>query len=422
MKILLLGSGGREHAFAWKLLQSNKCSSLYVSPGNAGTSLIATNITLPDFTAIKDFCLSEHIELVIVGPEQPLVDGIYDFFIADDAIKHIPVIGPSKQGARLEGSKAFCKSFLVRHQIPTAQYKEVTVDTLTEGLSFLDSLTAPYVLKADGLAAGKGVIIVHNLEEAKHELKQLLNGKFGVASQKVVIEEFMHGIEFSVFVLTDGTSYKILPVAKDYKRIGEGDTGLNTGGMGAISPPSFVTDAIMQTVDTTIIQPTLKGLVKDKIIYKGFIYIGIMLTPNNIPKVVEYNCRMGDPETQAVLPRLKNDMVDLFLAVANNTLETITIDIDDKSCVCIVLAAEGYPEIFEKGKEIKNLELVEKAWVFHAGTTYNEQGAIVSNGGRVLAVAALGLNYQEALAIANKNATTISYANKYFRKDIGFDM
>ena len=422
MNILLLGSGGREHAFASKLLQSSNCSQLYVSPGNAGTNAIAKNVKLDSFEEIKDFCIKNDIKMVVVGPEQPLVDGIYDFFVRDEMLKNIAIIGPSKAGAMLEGSKAYCKNFLVKHKIPTAQYKEITIENIDEGFQFLDTLTAPYVLKANGLAAGKGVLICSTLDEAKTELKSMLDGKFGNASNTVVIEEFMHGIEFSVFVLTDNDSYKILPIAKDYKRIGEGDTGLNTGGMGAISPPIFVTDDIMAIVEKTIIIPTIDGFKKDNIIYNGFVYIGIMLTPNNIPKVVEYNCRMGDPETQAVLPRIKSDLVETFLKLSEGKLNEIDFEIDEQACVTIVLASNGYPETFEKGKKITNLQQQENEFIFHAGTTLDNEGNIISSGGRVLTTSALGKNIQDALKKANTIAERVQFENKYYRKDIGFDM
>ncbi len=422
MNILLLGSGGREHAFASKLLQSPKCTQLFVSPGNAGTNAIAKNVKLDSFEEIKDFCIKNDIKMVVVGPEQPLVDGIYDFFVHDEELKNIAIIGPSKAGAMLEGSKAYCKNFLVKHKIPTAQYKEITIENIEKGFQFLDTLTAPYVLKANGLAAGKGVLICSTLEEAKTELKSMLDGKFGNASNTVVIEEFMHGIEFSVFVLTDNDSYKILPIAKDYKRIGEGDTGLNTGGMGAISPPIFVTDDIMAIVEKTIIIPTIDGFKKDNIIYNGFVYIGIMLTPNNIPKVVEYNCRMGDPETQAVLPRIKSDLVETFLKLSEGKLNEIDFEIDEQACVTIVLASNGYPETFEKGKKITNLQQQENEFIFHAGTTLDNEGNIISNGGRVLTTSALGKNIQDALQKANTIAERVQFENKYYRKDIGFDM
>jgi len=360
--------------------------------------------------------------MVVVGPEQPLVDGIYDFFVRDEMLKNIAIIGPSKAGAMLEGSKAYCKNFLVKHKIPTAQYKEITIENIDEGFQFLDTLTAPYVLKANGLAAGKGVLICSTLDEAKTELKSMLDGKFGNASNTVVIEEFMHGIEFSVFVLTDNDSYKILPIAKDYKRIGEGDTGLNTGGMGAISPPIFVTDDIMAIVEKTIIIPTIDGFKKDNIIYNGFVYIGIMLTPNNIPKVVEYNCRMGDPETQAVLPRIKSDLVETFLKLSDGKLNEIDFEIDEQACVTIVLASNGYPETFEKGKKITNLQQQENEFIFHAGTTLDNEGNIISSGGRVLTTSALGKNIQDALKKANTIAERVQFENKYYRKDIGFDM
>ena len=444
MNILLLGSGGREHAFAQKINQSLLCSQLYVSPGNAGTAKMAFNVSLPDFESIKKFCIEQQIKLVVVGPEQLLVDGIYDYFVEDAILKNIPIIGPSKKGAMLEGSKAFSKQFLINHNIPTAQYKEITAANIEEGFTFLETLQAPYVLKANGLAAGKGVLICQDLAEAKSELATMIDGKFGAASSTVIIEEFMHGIEFSVFVLTDGKDYKILPVAKDYKRIGEGDTGLNTGGMGAISPPSFVDDAIMSVVEETIIKPTILGFQKDEITYKGFVYIGLMLTPGNIPKVVEYNCRMGDPETQAVFPRINSDIVEVFMALANGTLKDVEFSISNKVCATIILASKGYPEEFEKGKVITHIEDVKDAYVFHAGTTLaaylprpcceDESEAkkngivnkdahnIISTGGRVLAVSALGKTIDEAVAIANKNAEIIQFENKYYRKDIGFDM
>lgn len=422
MNILLLGSGGREHAFAEKLNQSQLCTQLFVSPGNAGTAKLAYNVALPNFESIKAFCLEQQIKLVIVGPEQPLVDGIYDYFVNDDLLKSIPVIGPSQKGAMLEGSKAFCKQFLIKHNIPTAQYKEIKLSNIEEGYQFLEQLQAPYVLKANGLAAGKGVLILQNLDEAKAELKAMLDGKFGAASSSVVIEEFMQGIEFSVFVLTDGIDYKILPIAKDYKRIGEGDTGLNTGGMGAISPPTFVDDNIMKVVEETIIKPTIKGLQDDEIVYKGFVYIGLMLTPNSIPKVVEYNCRMGDPETQAVFPRIKNDFVEIFTELAKGNLKNINLNISNQVCATIILASEGYPEAYEKDKEITQLNDVRGAYVYHAGTYLGEGNKVYSNGGRVLAVSALGATFEEAVAIATKNADIIQFENKYYRKDIGFDM
>lgn len=422
MNILLLGSGGREHALASKLLESPKCTKLFVSPGNAGTNAIAQNVKLDSFLEIKNFCIDKKVEMLIVGPEQPLVDGIYDFFKGDMDLKNIPIVGPSKQGAMLEGSKAYCKDFLIRHNIPTAQHKEIKKDNIDEGFRFLETLKAPYVLKANGLAAGKGVLICPTLDEAKQELQSMLDGKFGTASTTVIIEEFMHGIEFSVFILTDTQSYKILPIAKDYKRIGEGDTGLNTGGMGAISPPNFVTSSIMEKVEKNIIIPTVEGLKKDNIIYNGFVYIGLMLTAGDIPKVVEYNCRMGDPETQAVVPRIKSDWVDIFLQLANGKLNEAKLEIDERACVSIVLASNGYPENFEKGKIITNLNEGNNEFIFHAGTTNDDLGNIVSNGGRVLTVSALGNDIKDALQKANKIAARITFENKYYRKDIGFDM
>ncbi|MCB9034610.1 MAG: phosphoribosylamine--glycine ligase [Chitinophagales bacterium] len=422
MNILIIGSGGREHAIAQKISESKQTEKLFISPGNIGTALVGTNIELKNFEAIGHFCIQEDINMVVVGPETPLVDGIYDYFVNNTSLQHISVIGPSQQGAMLEGSKSFCKSFLIRHHIPTAAYIEVNKNNLEAGLTFLDSQQAPYVLKADGLAAGKGVLICSTLDEAKTELQNMLSGKFGSASEKVVIEEFMNGIEFSVFVLSDGNNYKILPIAKDYKRIGEQDTGLNTGGMGAVSPPPFVTEAIMQDVEQQIIIPTINGLKKDNITYKGFIYIGLMLSKDNVAKVVEYNCRMGDPETQAVFPRITSDVVNLFDAVGNGNLNEVELSISDEAAVTVILASDGYPEAFEKGNVITNTTTVEDAFVFHAGTALNEQGELINNGGRVIAVTALDNDWQVALAKANNAATHIDYKNKYYRKDIGFDL
>lgn len=432
MNILLLGSGGREHAFAYKIAQSKLCTKLFIAPGNPGTSEFGTNLNISatDFPSIKDFSLKEKIEMVIVGPETPLVEGIYDFFLHDYLLKNIPVIGPSKVGAQLEGSKSFSKAFMLRHNIPTAAYQEFTHKNIEVGLAYIEKQKTPIVLKADGLAAGKGVLICTTIEEAKTEFREMLDGKFGDASSKVVIEEFMDGIEFSVFVLTDGNTYKILPTAKDYKRIGEGDTGLNTGGMGAVSPPSFVTNAMMEIVEETIIKPTIAGFQKDKIVYVGFVYVGLMVLKTGEIKVVEYNCRMGDPETEAVFPRWKNDIIEVFQSTVEGRLSSVNIDIDERSATTIILASGGYPEDFEKGKVITGIENTEDAIVFHCGTKLisrkNAKSAkeedLVTNGGRVLAVTALHNDWKEAIILANKNATKINFEGKYYRKDIGFDL
>ena len=431
MNILLLGSGGREHAFAYKIAQSKLCSNLFIAPGNPGTTEFGTNVDISatDFPKIKEFCLTEKIEMVIVGPETPLVEGVYDFFLNDEALKNIPVIGPSKVGAQLEGSKAFSKAFMMRHNIPTAAYQEFTQQNIEEGLVYIEKQKTPIVLKADGLAAGKGVLICATIEEAKSEFREMLDGKFGDASSKVVIEEFMDGIEFSVFVLTDGKDYKILPTAKDYKRIGEGDTGLNTGGMGAVSPPSFVTNEMMEIVEETIVKPTIAGFQKDEIVYVGFVYVGLMVLKTGEIKVVEYNCRMGDPETEAVFPRWKNDIIEVFQSTVDGRLSSVNIDIDERSATTIILASGGYPEDFEKGKIITGIDDVEDAIVFHCGTKLvgedTNQGNpldLVTNGGRVIAVTALHSDWKEATALANKNAAKINYEGKYYRKDIGFDL
>jgi len=429
MNILILGSGGREHAFAWKLAQSKKAVKLYIAPGNAGTATLGTNIpvAVTDFEAIKKSVLELAIEMVVVGPEDPLVNGVHDFFLADAQLKHIPVIGPQKEGAQLEGSKDFSKRFMQRHNIPTAKYETFNTDTLDKGLAFLETLQPPYVLKADGLAAGKGVVIPTTLAEAKKELTEMLaHAKFGAASGKVVIEEFLKGIELSVFVLTDGNSYKILPAAKDYKRIGEGDTGLNTGGMGAVSPPVFVTDDMMQIVEETIIKPTIDGFQKDGIVYIGFVYVGLMYLKTGELKVVEYNCRMGDPETEAVFPRWKNDIIEVFQSTVDGRLSNVDIDIDERAATTIILASGGYPEDFEKGKAITGIDEIKDSIVFHCGTKLIEddkgQSILVSNGGRVLAVTSLHVDWKSALAISNKNASIIQYEAKYYRKDIGFDL
>ena len=423
MTILLLGSGGREHALAWKMLQSSKCSSLFVAPGNAGTAAIAKNIDLNpnDFEGIKDFVLQENIEMVVVGPEDPLVLGIYDFFKTDEKINHIPVIGPSKLGAQLEGSKEFAKEFLVKHNIPTARYESFTAATVEKGCAFLETLEAPYVLKADGLAAGKGVLILSNLEEAKTELQNMLiSEKFGKASSKVVIEEFLDGIELSYFVLTDGKSYKILPTAKDYKRIGEGDTGLNTGGMGAISPVPFADTILLEKIENRIVKPTILGLQKDKIEYKGFVFIGLINVKGE-PIVIEYNVRMGDPETEVVMPRIKSDLVEIFEAIAQQELEKITLEIDERAATTIMMVSGGYPEEYEKGKEIFGLENNKDSIIFHAGTKL-ENGKVLSNGGRVLAITSYGNNFEEAIKKSYQTIEKLQFDKMYFRTDIGFDL
>jgi phosphoribosylamine--glycine ligase len=422
MNILLLGAGGREHAFAYKIAQSKLCTKLHIAPGNPGTAQFGTNVNISatDFPNIKKFVLENDIKMVVVGPETPLVEGIFDYFLNDDTLKNIPVIGPSKIGAQLEGSKAFSKAFMMRHHIPTATYKEFTQTTIDEGLAYIETQTVPIVLKADGLAAGKGVLICATIEEAKSEFIEMLDGKFGDASSKVVIEEFMDGIEFSVFVLTDGKEYKILPTAKDYKRIGEGDTGLNTGGMGAVSPPAFVTDDMMQIVEETIIKPTITGFQKDGIVYIGFVYVGLMYLKTGELKVVEYNCRMGDPETEAVFPRWKNDIIAVFQSTVNGQLSTVEIEIDERAATTIILASGGYPEDFEKGKVITGIDDVKDSLVFHCGT--NLKIDLVTNGGRVLAVTSLHKDWKEATNIANVNAAKIQFEGKYYRKDIGFDL
>jgi phosphoribosylamine--glycine ligase len=423
MTILLLGSGGREHAFAWKMLQSSHCTKLFVAPGNAGTGTIATNVNLnpTDFESIKTFVLHEMVEMVVVGPEDPLVKGIFDFFQNDEKLKRIPVIGPSKKGAQLEGSKEFAKEFLVKHNIPTAAYDSFTAETVEKGCLFLETLTPPYVLKADGLAAGKGVLIIQNLEEAKTELRNmLLHQKFGAASSKVVIEEFLDGIELSCFVLTDGKNYKILPTAKDYKRIGEGDTGLNTGGMGAVSPVPFADSVLLEKIESRIVKPTIEGLQEDGIVYKGFVFIGLINVKGE-PIVIEYNVRMGDPETEVVIPRLKSDLVELFIAVADGTLNEVTLEIDSRSATTIVVVSGGYPEHFEKGKIISGIENVSESIVFHAGTK-TDNAKIVSNGGRVLAVTSYGDTFQEAIKKSYQSIEKLHFDTMYYRKDIGFDL
>ena len=422
MNILIIGSGGREHAFAWKISQSPKIDQLFIAPGNAGTAEFGTNIEIgvTDFRAIRNVVLDKKIDMVVVGPEVPLVEGIHDFFLADALLKEVPVIGPISSGARLEGSKDFAKEFMMRHGIPTAAYLSVTKDNLEQGISFMRTLKAPYVLKADGLAAGKGVLIIADPDEAEQSLREMLGGMFGQASTTVVIEEFLSGIECSVFALTDGKNYKILPVAKDYKRIGAGDTGLNTGGMGAISPVPFADEIFMKKVEERIIIPTVKGLQHDGIEYKGFIFFGI-ISVNSEPVVIEYNVRMGDPETEAVILRIKSDLVDLFEGVAHGDLSERRLDIDTDSAVAVMLVAGGYPGVYGKGDAITDLDKVTGSILFHAGTRIAGSD-VVTNGGRVMAVCSKGKDFKEALKLSYQNAPKIQFKNMYFRKDLGFDL
>ena len=422
MNILIIGSGGREHALGWKISQSEKVDNLFFAPGNAGTLALGENIPVgvSDFEGIKKTCLDKAVDIVLVGPEVPLVEGIHDFFLADEQLVKIPVVGPTKDGALLEGSKDFSKEFMFKHNIPTALFKTITKENLQEGFDFLDEMKSPYVLKADGLAAGKGVLIIDSLEEAKSSLETMLAGQFGAASSKVVIEECLTGLECSVFVLTDGKDYKVLPVAKDYKRIGEGDTGLNTGGMGAITPVPFADEKFMNTVEETIIKPTVEGLQKDGISYQGFIFIGLMNTPDG-PKVIEYNVRMGDPETEAVMLRIKSDFVDLLEGVAERNLGEKEIVFDERTACTVMLVSGGYPGAYVNGKVMTGFDAVEDSILFHAGTA-SKDGDVVTNGGRVIAVSSYGTNMKEALATSYSNAPKVEFEGRYYRTDLGFDL
>lgn len=423
MNILILGSGGREHAIAWKLKQSPKTSNLYIAPGNAGTIDVGTNLNIgvSDFDAIADCVRKHHIRMIVVGPEAPLVEGIVDYFRSKAEFSELKTIGPAKYGAQLEGSKEFAKDFMIRNAVPTAQFKSFTASTLTDGYSFLESLNPPYVLKADGLAGGKGVLILNDFDEAKSELKSMLiDAKFGAASSNVVIEEYLDGIEMSVFVLTDGANYQILPEAKDYKRIGEGDTGLNTGGMGAVSPVPFMNTQLKERIKNRVVEPSVNGLNKEKIDYKGFLFIGLMIVKNE-PFVIEYNVRMGDPETEVVMPRIKSDLVDLLNACAEGTLNQLKIEFEENAATTVMLVAEGYPESYDKGKEMTGFDHLGDCLAFHSGTK-EVSGKILTNGGRILAISALGENFKDALTKSYRNADRILYEGKYHRKDIGFDL
>lgn len=422
MNILVIGSGGREHAMAWKIKQSPKLENLFIAPGNAGTAELGTNVPVgvSDFEGIKEIVIGNQIDLVLVGPEVPLCEGLHDFLLVQPELKNLKIVGPQKVGAQLEGSKDFAKDFMARHQIPTARYLTVNKQNLSEGIAFLESLKAPYVLKADGLAAGKGVLIIDHLEEAISSLREMLEGQFGAASSKVVIEEFLSGIECSVFVMTDGKNYKILPVAKDYKRIGEGDTGLNTGGMGAISPVPFADDIFMQKVEERIVIPTIKGLQADHIPYKGFVFVGL-ISVNNEPLVIEYNVRMGDPETEAVMLRIQSDFVELLEGVADGNLDEKTLEIDPRTAVTVMLVSGGYPGLYPKGKVMTGFDQVEGSILFHAGSKF-EGEQVVTDGGRVIAVSSYGNNMREALDCSYRNADKINYEGKYYRRDLGFDL